>query len=170
MWVNVARRFVRGAESLQLQGGHAATWCPGHQNENNALLQRVAGNMYSIPLIGWYLLLAMLTVLPRHSAASVAAAPIDLLPQSIARVLLHVFLDALPVAFTGLQPGGVVVMSSLCSGAAFAHDFVEVLVAEIARLPVSPNVQTINKFACEADNDCGGLEAARRQLPGTAVP
>ena len=101
MRLNIERRFARGAESLQLQGVHVATWLPGLQDEGNRLLQRIAGNMYSIPVVGWYLLLAFLTVLPRRSgwhhapslvaqqAASVAAGPVGLQPRSIAQVLLR---------------------------------------------------------------------------------
>ena len=175
MWLNIERRFARGAESLQLQGVHVATWRPGLQDEGNGLLHLIAGNMYSIPVVGWYLLLALVTVLPRRSrrhhapglvaqqAASLVAAPVGLQPRSIAQVLLRTLLEKWPEAFGGWCTTAIVSVASLCSGADFVKDFAKYLVAEIACLPGMPKLQVINKFACEADNRLWAMWAMRQR-------
>ena len=59
-----------GAEIVQLQGVHVATLLPGLQDEGNGLLQRIAGDMSPIPVVGWYLLLALVTVSPTAQRAA----------------------------------------------------------------------------------------------------
>ena len=182
MWLNIERRFARGAESLQLQGVHVATWRPSLQDEGNGLLQRIAGNMYSIPVVGWYLLLALVTVLPRRSgqhhapslvaqkAASVAATPVGLHPRSIAQVLLHTLLEKWPEAFGGWCTTAIVSMASLCSGADFVKDFAKHLVAEIVCLPGVPELQVINKFACEVDKRVWAIRQRGQGSPERFYP
>ena len=61
-------------------------------------------------------------------------------------------------------------MSSLCSGAGFADDFVEVLVSEISSLPGSPKLHATNKFACEIDGAVWTLRRHGQSNPKIFYP
>ena len=182
MWLNIERRFSRGAESFQLQGVHVGTLLPGWQGEGNGLLQSTAGNMYSIPVVGWYLLLALVTVLPRHSsqrhapglvaqqAASMVATPVGLQPRAIAQVLLCTLLEKWPEAFGGWRTATIVSVAPLCSGADLVKDFAISLVAEIASLPGMPKLQVVNKFACEANKRVWAVRQRGQSSPESFYP
>ena len=177
LWLNQARRFARGAETLQFQGVHVPTSSPLWTAHVDGMLKHVAGNVYTIPIVGWYVLLSILAMLPREclcgqrealaksamaqAAAKVVAAPLGLQPHLMAQALLHVLLQRWPEALLGWIGPTSISVGSLCSGADYVKDFSQVLVAEINSLPGTPPLTLRNHFACEIDRKVWALGSSR---------
>ncbi len=169
LWLNAERRFAHGAEFLQWQGIHVRSWCPRWQYEKEALLRRVAGDMYSIPVIGWYFLLAMAALMQQvpdpaavatvaaAQACALATAPVTLEPQSLAQGLLRTLLTQWPEVFAQCPSPVELSVGSLCSGPDYVKDFGNILAAEVSCLPGAPQVRVRNIFACEIDREVWGL-------------
>ena len=176
LWLNQACRFARGAEILQMQGVHVPIASHLWGIQLDALVKLVAGNMYTIPIIGWYVLLAVVALLPREclcgqqealaesamlqAVAKVAVAP-GLQPHAMAQALLHVLLKRWPAALLGWMVPTSLAVGSLCSGPDYVKDFAQVLVAEINSLPGTPPVALKNSFACEIDRKVWALGSSR---------
>ncbi len=164
-WVNAKQHFASGAECLQLQGVHLPTMCPRWHIENDAILRRIAGDMYTIPVVGWYVLLAVTALTPRvdsmqwptwllqEPCAQTAgdSCRVGLAPAAMARALLETLLKQWPGAFRGCLSPITISLGSLCSGADFVKLFARALLTEISCLPGAPQFKMRDVFACECD-------------------
>ena len=133
----------------------------------------VAGNITTLPVIGWYMLLALVAVLPRSDlpvskqvSVSKQLSPGNYEPKSLAQTLASLLESKWAAAIAGCRPGGDMAVSvgSLCSGADFVKDFCMFLADAItaaivaagtstpAQAPgATARVRVIDALACESD-------------------
>ena len=167
MWLNARRQFAQAVELLAMQGLHAPTLWPEWQKVPARTQKCVAGNMTTLPVIGWYLLLSIVGILPRRVqvAAEAAAAPLasekfapgNYEPKSLAEALVSFLESRWPEALKGCGhgQGTVISIGSLCSGADFVKDFFAELAAAVSQTSGKERsfarVQILDKIACESD-------------------
>ena len=169
MWLNAERRMAFAVELLALQALHAPTLWPGWQQVEVRMLRQVAGDMNTLTVMGWYMLLALLAVVPRsvectgaNKVAGQAIMPEDYEPKSLAKALVSFLVSVWPDAFTGCRLGRdtVVSIGSLCSGGDFAKDFLAVLASSFPSTlgvggqdmaPGAARVRILDSMACEWD-------------------
>ncbi len=193
LWLNRLRRFATGAELLQLQG------VPLHsmhtefrlwRKERDLVLKSVAGNGFAVPVMAWYVLLAVACITrkaaaqdhggchscrgpltPGSTVAVTAAASTKLTALtefSFARFadeLVQLLLDAWPDCFSGL-PRVIVKMGTLCSGGDFIVPMTGALLAAIGRRPGLPTITLQDEFACEIDESVRELRKRALQATG----
>ena len=176
LWANLHQRFLRGAEALQLQGAHLPSYCPAWRHHSDALLHRVAGDMFTLPVVGWYVLLAIAALLPRGSGAPVGprgavasgvpggchgagATLVDspLQPRAMAHQALRVLMSRWPGVFAHWDAPARISIGSLCSGADFVKGLVTTIAEVIGALDGAPSIGTINMMACEIDRQVWAL-------------
>ncbi len=190
LWLNRLRRFATGAEMLQFQGVPLHTECGLWRKERDCLLKSIAGNGFAVPVVAWYVLLAVASVArsaaaPFHShphdgcnscraltklsaAAVTATVPAPLTEFSFARFadeLLQLLLNAWPDCFSSCPPRVLVKMGTLCSGGDFIVPMSRALLAAIGRRPGLPRITLQDEFACEIDPSVRGFR--KRALPAT---
>jgi len=180
LWLNALLRFATGGESLQLQGVHLQTLCPGWASESDALLKQIAGGAYSLTVVGWYVLLALVAFvrasqLPAtgctDGSLAATAGPRDvpcegLHPRALAQKLMATLLKSWPEVFQGCcTPKAIrVTLGSLCSGADFVKPFAIYLGVEISAAIHPASLTVEDKLACEKNNDVWGFR--RRCVTG----
>ncbi len=114
LWLNGQQRFARGCELLQMQGTEVTMYCPQWRSERDALLKWVAGNMYCLPVVGWYAVLALASMwstaakddacMARRQRQALGEAAVVLEAKGMARSLLASMLAVWPRALA--LPGG----------------------------------------------------------------
>ncbi len=173
LWLNMQLRFATGAESLQLQGVHVATLCPSALLlDDDKLVKKIAGDGYSLTVVGWYMLLAMVTLMRRGRGQSGAAsarippsgaalpseldlgqaflsAAEPLHPRALARHLVGALQNVWPAAFQNYHSPACISLASLCSGADFVKPFAEHLAHEVNALLRGEVLTIWDKVACE---------------------
>ena len=171
-WVNRERRFLLGEECLQFQGVHASVL-----HVPDVLARRIAGEMYTIPVVGWYVCLAITAVVGRHcmpAPPSMAAAAVGnrkthgshtLLPERSAELWLDMLLQAWPTAFDNCRSPAYVHVGSICSGADVAKVYASAIGVQICRRLGMNKVSLIDAFDCEIDKQV--MEARRQAMPAS---
>ncbi len=180
LWVNASLRFASGAEHLQWQGIPVADVCPSWREETDSALKLVAGNAFTLPVVGWYVLLALVsliqpslsrplaTALPKAAAAAAAVGVTTLHLDTLADVLVQVFIAAWPGVITpseGLPARKVVRLGSLCSGGDFVVPMAVALVAALRRACANIRLEVVQEFDCEADPQMRRVAARRLVQP-----
>ena len=140
------------------------------------------GDMYSLPVVMWYTLLSIVSLLPREvpeqypvqiagMAGSAVQDDLDLHPDSLAHALVANLLSASPAVFQGCRDQATITLGSLCSGADVAKAGAAFLVKEICKLPGPPvRIDLIDVFACERDRRVWGLRPPMLAKPKHFFP
>jgi hypothetical protein len=163
LWLNAWRRFATGAECLQMQGVQVATLCPGWEQESDPLLKHIAGDAYSLTVVGWYILLAMAAAIPRrstgcHSQPSLPASlrivgenPVSLHPRALAVELVNTLEQVWPRVYQDCCRRAHIRLGSLCSGADFVKPFALYIASEVnSRIcTVTDCITVVDELACE---------------------
>ena len=176
LWANLHQRFLLGAEALQLQGAHLPSYCPAWRRHPDALLHRVAGDMYTLPVVGWYVLLAIAALLPRGSRATAGprgamasggpggchgagATFVDspLQPRAMAHQALQVLMSRWPGVFAHWDAPVQISIGSLCSGADYVKGLAASMAEVVGELDGAPSIGMINMMACEIDRQVWAL-------------
>ena len=177
LWVNLRQRFMLGAEALQLQGVHLPSYCLAWRQRPDALLIRVAGNMFTLPVVGWYILLAIVALLPRgsgvpggcrstmgsvvpggcRSPGEAAADSPSLQPHILARQALCVLTSRWPGVFAHWEAPARITFGSLCSGADYAKGMAKAIAEVVSAQDGAPGIEVHNAMACEIDRQVWAL-------------
>ena len=160
MWATRFMRFLTGVEMMQLQGVPISQ-CPFLLQEPNHLCKKIAGNLFSIPCIGRFLL----TAIVRHAHQAAGTAPVAATAmvakavaavatmvslQSLAEDLVSQLFAAWPDCFQGVPPV-TLSFGTLCSGLDIVKPLLLALVAALEQRLGGPRVNVVFRFGCEID-------------------
>ncbi len=188
LWINSARRFASGAELLQLQGIDALSLCAHWQAEKDSVLRLVAGNAFTLPVAGWYLLLAMISVCQAKCAGCATGSTpgpgaacaetggsatrvcrlVGLPLPSMARALVELLLQRWPTALEGCHGSCPIALGTLCSGANYIGALARALATEMNSTAKTLSINLVDEFACEKNAEVAGLMS--RQGLSDALP
>lgn len=158
---------------------------PNNGNICNGMVLRkiqTPGDMYSLPVVMWYMLLSIVSLLQREvpeqypaqiagKAGSLVQDDLDLRPESLARTLVAHLLSASPAVFQGCRDQATITLGSLCSGADVAKAGAAFLVKEICKLPGPPvRIDLIDVFACECNHRVWELRPPMLDKPKKFFP
>ena len=163
LWLNAQRRLASAADFLQMQGVNVPASIPWWRRWDAVLLQSIAGNMFTVPVVTCHCAVALLALASGGVMPHMAASACDVhmaacgvasqgLPDfaGLAQQICRQLASSWPRCCDNVVAAQSLSLGTLCSGGDFVVLVCRAL-ADTLSILAGRHVLLVDSFACEAD-------------------